>query len=458
MHYKVLDTNIILENADNIYTLSSDGATIVIPETVIDELDSKKSILGEIGYQARAFGRLLSKGVKQSLTNQEDLTITAIKVEDTLIEIVASEHYPDFKDTSPNIINDRKIIEIALQYSNIFKPDNVTFISNDVMCRIRAESLGLKAKDVKYVESTDIEFIRKLEISSAEFSTVHNSPIIDLDPKYVPNYYCYIFTCASTAQVKLAVIKDGTVDVIGKVTERELREQDVNPSNSGQLFLSYLIRDKTADVTLCEAKAGSGKTITALSNAMKMVKQNNSYESIVYIRNTVDDVAEKDEEIGFLAGNDEKVAVYLAPFYDSVGFVARKQLGKSKLKGQELEEKIQQRVEKIIKDYTMTPMIALGLRGRTIDNAIVIIDEAQNMSKSTMQKILTRIGKGCKVIVLGSLKQIDSKYITKYTSGLSVLLDAAKRDDHPIKLNAVSLDKVERGPITEFAEQLFARQ
>ena len=194
----------------------------------------------------------------------------------------------------------------------------------------------------------------------------------------------------------------------------------------------------------------------AMSNAMKLVGINSPYDNIIYIRNTVDDVAEQDEEVGFLSGNEEKMAVYLHPFYDTLSTIARNALS-GKAKGQQLEEKVAAKVDEYIAKYHIQAMVALGLRGRTFDNAVIIIDEAQNMSKATMQKVLSRVGKNCKVIVIGSLRQIDSKYITKYTSGLSVLLDSCTRTDLPIKINAVTLHKVVRGPITQFAELVFAK-
>jgi len=97
------------------------------------------------------------------------------------------------------------------------------------------------------------------------------------------------------------------------------------------------------------------------------------------------------------------------------------------------------------------------LRGRTISNAIIIVDEAQNMANSTMQLVMSRIDATCKIIVLGSNRQIDNAYITKYTNGLSTLLNATKDNHEEVNLFGIELQKVLRGPVTAFAEKVFSK-
>ena len=190
---------------------------------------------------------------------------------------------------------------------------------------------------------------------------------------------------------------------------------------------------------------------------MKLVATNSPYEGIIYIRNSVDDLGSPDEAIGFLSGNDDKLAVYLHPYHDTLHTIAERHL-RGKYKGQDLLDKIAEQVENYVSKYNISAMITLGLRGRTFENSIIIIDEAQNISTATMQKILSRVGKNSKVIVIGSNRQIDSKFLTRFNNGLSVLLNATSRTDLPVKLNATTLERVVRGRITEFAEQVFSKQ
>ena len=455
MKLKCLDTNILLLSAQNLLTLAADGSTIVLPETVVDEMDSKKSLIGELGYQSREFGRLLARATRLDVPKAVGaVQITALELDGVSIYIASTPSYPDYSDDAPNIRNDRKIIHIAELLNHLA---DITFVSNDTMCLIRAESLGLTATDVKDVESTSFEFTKSLEVPPEVFSTVKDKHILDIDPDYTYENYNYKFTCEQIGQVKLATISNGLVKVIGKETEKDLRAQDVSPINSGQLLMSAGILNPANDIIVVEALAGSGKTVTAISNAIKLVKTNTPYESILYIRASVDD-QDKVEEVGFLPGLEEKFAPYLHPFNDSLDFIARSKRRASKLKGEELELQIEEDIAILKAKFNMQAMTTLGMRGRTFSNCVVIIDEAQNMSKSSLQKVMTRFGKNTKVIIVGSNRQIDNPFITKYTNGLSVIMEACTATSNLVQTYAVSLDKVVRSNIAEWSERLFTKE
>jgi PhoH-like ATPase len=117
---------------------------------------------------------------------------------------------------------------------------------------------------------------------------------------------------------------------------------------------------------------------------------------------------------------------------------------------------VQEKIEKTIERYSIETMWVGELRGRTISDAVIIIDEAQNMSNKTMQMTLTRIDASCKVIVLGSNKQIDNFYINKHTNGLTTLLRATQDEYENVNMFSIQLNKVLRGPITEWAESIFS--
>ena len=456
-NYLCLDTNIPLLDVNNIIELGSQPSTvIVLPETVLDELDSKKSGFGELAYQARSFGRLIAKCNHPQRVVHDNMIISQFNANGVPIWIVSLDQYPSFKDVASNVLNDRKIIEVALQFAKYYKP--VTFVSNDVMCRIRADSLGLNVTDFKVVDKVDYEFTKTLEVSEGTFRTLHNRNIREVDPEHLIEHYNYKFTTPDSAQVKLASINNETINILGKDTEQELRRQDVNPSNADQLLLSRAIQDPTMDMIVCEALAGSGKTLISLSNAIRLVKSNSPYTSIMYVRVSVNDV-EAVEEVGFLPGtSDEKNAVYFHPLYDSLDFIARSKFKGGKLKGSELDEKVAEQVEKITRDCNITASTGLGMRGRTFNDTIIIFDEIGNASKPSLQKLLTRVGKNCKVILVGSNNQIDNPNMTKYTNGLSVILkDCATEIGSGINKHVVPLARVVRSNFAEYAENLFSK-
>ncbi len=452
-NYKILDTNIILLDVNNIQALAADDSIIILPETVVNELDGFKSGHSELAFQSRSFGRLIASATRIGKEDMNDLSITKMKVDTTEIWIISSSYYPDMSQVNPKTINDRKIIEIAYQLQANDCGD-VTFYTNDIMCGLTAESLGLEVKELRNVEDTDFIFTKELELTEDIFSSVHGKAILCIDPEYKMTYYNYKFTTPSSSQVKLATIFNGIISVLGKETEHALRKQDINPCNAEQLLLSKAIQDPNIDIIVSDSKAGSGKNLVAISNAIKLVKTNTSYESIHYIRVSVNDVPQE-EEVGFRSGNEEKDEIYLHPLYDTLDFIARQRYIKSRVKGVELEEKVQESIDRYIKDCSITATTALGLRGRTFHNTIAIIDEVGNASKASLQKILTRFGENCKIILIGSNNQIDNKYLTKYTNGLSVVLDACTKPQELINMYAITLHKVRRGRLTEFAENLF---
>lgn len=453
--YVILDTNILLLDHYNMVELGKDGTIVVLPETVLDEMDSKKSLMTELGYQARAFGRLLTKANVVDNKKIDNGSVSVLILDGVTILVVSLTKYETLEGHSYS--NDRKILEVCTTFVKLAEcvKSKVTFISNDVMARLRGMSLGLNVAPLEIVDNTDNVFTRSVEVPYDVFHSIHNSKAIDVLPNHVQGTYNYHITNEQTAQVKLCTIENGIVKVIGAETEKDLRRQDVNPCNAQQLFLAKAIQDPLIDIVVCEALSGSGKTLVTLSNAIRLVRQG-KHNSIVYIRNSVNDL-ETNEEIGFLSGNDEKVNVYLHPLEDTLEYLVRDKLKGGKYKGKELEEKVQEGIEKLKADCSIQGIISLGLRGRTFTDSVIIIDEVQNFSPSSLQKVLTRVGKGCKVILIGSNKQIDNAYITKHNNGLSVLLSASRLEQEVIKMHVVDLHKVVRSPVAEFAEKLFSK-
>ena len=451
LKHKVIDTNIILLDSKNLLLLGKDSI-VVLPETIIDELDSKKSLMNELGYQAREFGRLLAKAEVVRINKDIDnCVITELNIENTNVWVVALNTYEAPEGTSYS--NDRKILEVALKIHNEF--GSTEFISADVMARLRGLSLGLTVSPFNEVQDLNFEFTKTVQIPFDLFHTVHNSKVQDIIPEHKLGTFNYLVGNPDTEQVKLCTVENNILKVIGPETEKELRRQDINPCNSQQLFLAKAIQDPLVDIVITEALSGSGKTAAAISNAIRLIKQG-KYTSLVYIRNSIND-EDSNEAVGFLSGNEEKFAVYLHPLNDTLEFISRNKLKDSKLKGQELEDKIQEGIDKLKLECNIQAMTALGLRGRTFNNAVVILDEAQNASPASMQKILTRVGKACKVIIVGSNRQIDNAFITKHNNGLSVLLNATRSPQDTVKLHVVDLHKVVRSSTAEFAERLFSK-
>ncbi len=460
----VLDTNILLEDAKNIFKLSDENKNLlVLPETVLDEIDSKKSGFDEINFQAREFARILENSEVVSNTKVEDFKIVRLKIVDkysTTIDIISKEEYLiNSKNVALNIINDRKILEVA-KFTQSYYNLETNFLSLDIMARTRAISLDIKTDSLlgSNTDEFNFEFIKTIIIKFEQLETINNALIFDYDSEHKPYNFAYCFKVKGSDQVLLACVQNRRISILD---EAEIRNQTITPLNKEQLFFSNAILSHYFNVLIIEAKAGSGKTLLALSGALKLVRQK-FFQRIIYIRNSIESL-DKGEDIGYLPGYEEKFRIYNHPLMDSLDYIVRSEHKKrANKKGglyEELEDaEVTSRVDTLIQNHGIETMWVGEMRGRTLSNAFVIIDEAQNMSNKTMQMVLSRIDNSCKVVILGSNKQIDNFYVNKHTNALTTLLKSTKEANDLVKPFAIKLEKVLRGPITEWAEQIFSNE
>ncbi len=445
--YYLLDTNILLEDARNIFKLS-DGAKnlIILSETVLDELDSKKSGYDEINFQAREFARIL----ENSVINQDE----------TIVDIISKDEYSiNSKNISLNILNDRKILEVAKFAKNYYNKD-IKFVSMDIMARTRAISLDIKSVALhgKDSDKFNFDFIKNIDINFEDLENLDNQDIINFDKEYKVSDFSYCLKVKHSDQVILASIQNNKIKILD---EEEVRNQIITPLNKEQLFFSNAIINHFYNVLIVEAKAGSGKTLLALSGALKLVKQKH-FQKIIYIRNSIESL-DKGEDVGYLPGLEEKFRIYNHPLMDSLEYIIRTEHKRRRSKRDDIsytpleDSEVSSRVEQMISNYGIETMWVGEMRGRTLSNSFIIIDEAQNMSNKTMQMVLSRVDSSCKVVILGSNKQIDNFYVNRYTNALTTLLKSTQNENNLVNIFAIKLEKVLRGPITEWAENIFSK-
>ena len=457
----ILDTNIILDSVENLLTLSDNNTnTLVIPETVIDELDAKKTGFEDINFNARQFARLLEDSTIVSNEQVGPLHIITTNVESIGISlnIISKKEYAcDTQTVALNILNDRKILEASSDYITSID-SKATLVSLDIMFRTRALSMGLNAEAL-VGKNSDIpnEFHKTIEVSN--IMSLNSAVITAVDPSYVVENYSYTLVDRDTGNEKLAYVANGHLYFLD---EADLGRQSVRPMNKEQkLFVNAILSDMY-QIIISDAKAGSGKTLLSLATAMRLVAKK-KFSNIVYVRNSIESLA-KGEDVGYLPGLEEKFKIYNHPLFDSLRFIAKSELTKSNANKSRAnttvisEDTITAKVDEYIEKYRIQTMWVGEMRGRTISDAIVIVDEIQNCSASTGQLILSRLDKNCKVICIGSNRQIDNLYTNKYINSLSFLLKAAKSLHEEVSLFAIELNRVLRGPITEWSEKIFTRK
>lgn len=457
----ILDTNIILDSVENLLTLSDNNTnTLVIPETVIDELDAKKTGFEDINFNARQFARLLEDStiISNEQVGSLHIITTNIDTLDISLKIISKKDYTcDTQTVALNILNDRKILEASADYINLVDKQS-TLVSLDIMFRTRALSMGLNAEAL-VGKNSDIpnEFHKTIEVSN--IMSLNSAVITAVDPSYVVENYSYTLVDRDTGNEKLAYVANGHLYFLD---EADLGRQSVRPMNKEQkLFVNAILSDMY-QIIISDAKAGSGKTLLSLATAMRLVAKK-KFSNIVYVRNSIESLA-KGEDVGYLPGLEEKFKIYNHPLFDSLRFIAKSELTKSNANKSRAnttvisEDTITAKVDEYIEKYRIQTMWVGEMRGRTISDAIVIVDEIQNCSASTGQLILSRLDKNCKVICIGSNRQIDNLYTNKYINSLSFLLKAAKSLHEEVSLFAIELNRVLRGPITEWSEKIFTRK
>ena len=462
--YYLLDTNILLEDARNIFKLSdSTKNLIILSETVLDEIDSKKSGYDEINFQAREFARILENSEVLSSNKHEDFKIIRLKLinqDETIVDIISKDEYSiNSKNISLNILNDRKILEVAKFAKNYYNKD-IKFVSMDIMARTRAISLDIKSVALhgKDSDKFDFDFIKNININFEDLENLDNQDIINFDKEYKVSDFSYCLKVKHSDQVILASIQNNKIKILD---EEEVRNQIITPLNKEQLFFSNAIINHFYNVLIVEAKAGSGKTLLALSGALKLVKQKH-FQKIIYIRNSIESL-DKGEDVGYLPGLEEKFRIYNHPLMDSLEYIIRTEHKRRRSKRDDIsytpleDSEVSSRVEQMISNYGIETMWVGEMRGRTLSNSFIIIDEAQNMSNKTMQMVLSRVDSSCKVVILGSNKQIDNFYVNRYTNALTTLLKSTQNENNLVNIFAIKLEKVLRGPITEWAENIFSK-
>ncbi len=433
----VLDTNVLLHDYRCIYNFQENN--VIVPITVLEELDRFKKGNDIINYHAREFTRELDKLSGDNLFNGGvplgkglgKLSIETGKPFSASVQLSFPENTPD-----------HRILAIA---EHVFRsnPDkHVVFISKDINLRMKAKSIGIMAQDYETDKVRNIDEIYK-SVSTIDnlddqlimkmYEAPDGIPVDDfkLPVKPAANQY-FIFKGNTSSALAHFNPKSGLINRVIKQ-----KTYGVEPRNAEQTFaLDALLRDEVQLVTLT-GKAGTGKTLLALAAALH---QRQEYTQIFLARPIVP-LANRD--IGFLPGDiKEKIGPYMLPLFDNLDVIKNKFAQTSK-EFQKIEEML--KTEKLI----ITPLAYI--RGRSLSRIFFIVDEAQNLTPHEIKTIITRAGEGTKMVFTGDIEQIDSPYLDEKSNGLSYLTDKMMGQDLFAHVNLV---KGERSYLAELASHL----
>ncbi len=433
----VLDTNVLLHDYTCIYSFQNND--VVIPITVLEELDKFKKGNDLINFHAREFTRELDKLSGDHLFNGG----VSLGEKKGKLSIETGKNFSDMaRESFPEDTSDHRILAIA-EYLHIHRTnDKVIFISKDINLRVKAKSIGILSQDYESDKVQNIEEIYKGiqtceggddEVIAKMYTTQDGIPVSEFSFKEKPKANEYFILKGNNSSALAHY--DPNTELINRVLKQKV--YGIDPRNAEQTFaLDALLRDEIQLVSLT-GKAGTGKTLLALAAA---IQQRKRYTQIFLARPIV---PLSNRDIGFLPGDvKEKISPYMQPLFDNLSVIKNKFSGSSK-EFLKIEEML--KTEKLI----ITPLAYI--RGRSLSKVFFIVDEAQNLTPHEVKTIITRAGDGTKMIFTGDIEQIDSPYLDRTSNGLSYLTDKMLGQEIFAHVNLI---KGERSYLADLASNL----
>jgi PhoH-like ATPase len=430
----ILDTNVLLHDPHSLLNFKENN--VLIPIEVLEEIDRFKRESTERGQNARTVSRMLdgyrgkgrlSEGV--ALPNSGRLKII-------------------FKHKSNNgaaAINsnavDSRIVALALQVQKHQPKVPTILVSKDINLRIKADALGLQAEDYESdrVMITDLYTgMIDLAVSAEKMVSFRTHGELELNggKKYFPNEYCTLTEEGNAKRTALTKVGATGTKLIPIIDNRE-GVWGIKPRNREQHFaFDALLDDRVKLVTLM-GKAGTGKTLMAMAAGLKRTVLDREFRRLVVARPTIS----MGKEIGFLPGSlEEKLSPWMQPIHDALEMLSDLNMGHEHRRSTDL-----------MRSGSIVVEALSYIRGRSIANQFMVIDEAQNLTPLEAKTIITRVGHGTKIVFTGDPYQIDNPYVDSSSNGFNYIV--SKFREQPIAAH-IELQKGERSELAELAANL----
>lgn len=436
----VLDTNVLLQDPFSIFSFEDNE--VVIPAVVLEEVDSKKRYMDEIGRNARQVSRLIDS-LRESGKLHEKIPLENggnLRIE------LNHRSFHQLQEIFVEKTNDNRILAVAknlfLEEQTKEKGRPVILVSKDALVRVKADAIGLFAEDFlsdrvvdfdhiytgfleKYI---DVGLIGKFyEKNELLLSDISNHP-------YYPHQFVVLKDALGSSASAV-----GVVDSKGKKIKKLIFDHEhiwgIRPRNVQQTMAIELLLRKDIPLVTLIGKAGTGKTLLALASGLMQTEDLGDYKKLLVAR----PIVPVGKDLGFLPGEkQEKLRPWMQPIYDNLEY-----LFNAKKPGE---------LDAILAGMGSIEVEALTyIRGRSIPDQYIIIDEAQNLTKHEVKTILTRVGEGSKIVLMGDPEQIDHPYLDAYNNGLTYVVEKFK--DQNIS-GHVKLVKGERSSLAQLAADL----
>jgi PhoH-like ATPase len=414
----VLDTSVLAQNKQAIHNFADQD--VYIPMAVLEELDHLKQrsdLVGQnVRYVIKFLDRCRSKGsLKDGVYIENGQKIT----------VIDSEWIPSGLEDTP----DNRIIGVAARIGR------ATVLSRDINLRVKCDGLGVPAEEYnEYRESAKQDSgIVTVNVTQAELDEFFDmgKVIVPLEESY-PNQ-CVLLKADKSGSALGMVEEDGAVYKLLYTQSRDFQIEKITPRNMEQTFALELLLDPEIPMVTLSGMAGTGKTFLTVAAMIHHLRER-TYQRVILSRPN----HSLSKEIGFLPGNKfEKMEPWVQPFFDNFKVI----LGKNGL----------HYVEQLMTREQIEVEALSFIRGRTMPRTLFVIDEAQNITRDEAKAVLTRMGEGSKIVLLGDLDQIDSSQVNQSNSGLAALVEKFKPCPYS---GHITLTRGERSPLATYAAMI----
>jgi len=432
----VLDTNVLLHDPKAMEVFEEHD--VIIPITVLEEIDKFKRDQNEVGRNARSASRMLDM-MRRKGSLREGVTLSG----GGTLKVAFPENGSELPFDWGGASNDHQILKTVVELHNQ-RDGRVVLVTRDVNMRLKCDALGVIAEDYEHSRlPVDEQYggVHELEVDPALVDALHERDMVptEIGDRYAPQAFVVLRSAADPSHTALARVmpdKSG----LRRVGRHREGAWGVVPRNKEQLFAMELLLDPEVELVTLNGVAGTGKTLMAIACGLRQVADEQQYRKVLVSR----PIFPLGRDVGFLPGDlGEKLNPWMQPIFDNLEFLlsSRPEPGRSR-----------QPVYQYLIDKQIVEVEALTyIRGRSIPQQFMVIDEAQNLTPHEVKTVLTRAGDGTKIVLTGDPFQIDNPYVDEVSNGLTY---AVERFKDVASAGHVTLRKGERSKLAELAARL----
>lgn len=433
----VLDANVLLHDPQAIFKFEDND--LIIPIFAIEEIDQFKREGSERGRNARTIARLLD-GLRSAAGA---LSVGVPLERGGTLRIAIPEHRPSLLVGFEPRSQDGAILQTAIDVRDKDKAKPTIFVTMDTNLRIRADALGVMSETYENQRAPDPENehpVVELDVPGAIVDSFFQQGFVTVpDVSLTPNVGVLLRDVETKTHTALGRF-DAEKGYVAQLRVSRDGVMGVRPRNKEQAYALDLLLDDSIRLVTLIGKAGTGKTLLALAAGLRRTVEEGAYSRMLVSR----PIMPLGRDLGFLPGDvDEKLNPWMQPIYDNLEFLFSQGTGG---RGRDGRGFVQLLESGIVQVEPLT-----YIRGRSLPNQYLIVDEAQNLTPHEVKTIITRAGEGTKIILTGDPHQIDNPYVDHASNGLSVVADRFKRE----RISGhVVLAKGERSELAELAANL----